>query len=212
MRVVVSPGAAIPTVSVPVATVSGVLTTLLAAVQPSTTLPPAAPAAADPLSWGVLVPALFALGGALGGVLLSAFVEPLKLGAAYRAHKRQERLVQCSRFVEAATQARVHWKASMRLSIEATGAEDADVLHQYHDGMIDRLEHHRDELRGAMGQLELLGPEKLASTARSVLDADEMIRRLNYDRQETAETAKKFADEMEVAIAAFLKVARKRIH
>jgi hypothetical protein len=207
VRVVVSPGAAIPAVPVFVATVSDVLTTLLTAIQPSTT-----PPAADPLPWNVLLPALFAVGGALGGVLLSAFVEPLKLGAAYRAHKRQERLVQCSRFVEAATQARVHWKASMRLSIEATGAEDADVLHQYHDGMIDRLEHHRDELRGAMGQLELLGPEKLASTARSVLDADEMIRRLNYDRQETAETAKKFADKMEVAIATFLKVAKKRIH
>jgi hypothetical protein len=187
-----------------------VLTALLAAVPPSTTPPAVAPAAADPLPWNVLVPALFALGGALGGVLLSAFVEPLKLGAAHRAHVRKETLIQCARLTEVATQVLAYWSTiimnsegalirRVEIDRESEGAKRRN----------DELGKWRHELRGSRALLKLYGSDELARAAQDISDADhEVLVAASSHAETTFIEPRGAADRLELAIEVFIVLAK----
>lgn len=186
------------------------LTALLTTVPPSATPSPVAPTAADPLPWNVMVPALFALGGALGGVLLSAFVEPLKLGAAHRAHVRKETLIQCARLTEAAIQVRAYWSTIIQRG------EDAVIRRVEIDRESEGAKKHnhelgewRHELRGSRALLKLYGSDDLARAAQAVSDADhEMLVATSPSAALTFEELRDIADQMARAIDKFVTVAK----
>jgi len=145
----------------------------------------------------VLGPALIGAGAALAGVTLGAVLEPLKLRFAHRARVQQERLSQCARLIEAATDVNALWNHLRTVP--------ASVW----DAKLPPLELQRATLNKAERLLAMYGPDELASAARAVAAAD-YERRLQF-RQTTHDDslALELATTMADAIDAFVDVAQK---
>jgi hypothetical protein len=169
-----------------------------------------AAAAPDPAPWWAtyLTPAAVLL-GVVVGALLGPLVEPWKLGAAHRAHIRQERLAQCARLIEAANETRGWWSTIMRLRLD-TGKSEA-VIQESVDQLAATLEEQRSKLASAVGLLDLYGPDELGNAAKVIEAADGQAVEANLESGLTVEKCRTLSGNMEAAIDGFVKIAKKYV-
>jgi hypothetical protein len=117
---------------------------------------------------------------ALAGVLLGAFLEPVKARVAARTRLREERALRSAQLVEAATTARdaVLWLfRTVRTAAPAVPAS-AELVAEAEQ----RYWSARSDIKKALLLLRLVGPDELIAGAVTVAEADRALRELWFDR------------------------------
>jgi hypothetical protein len=132
---------------------------------------------------------------ALAGVLLGAFLEPVKARVAARARLREERALRSAQLVEAATTARdaVLWLfRTVRIvapPVPASAELVAEAEQRYWSA--------RSDIKKAL-LLRLVGPDELIAGASAIAEADRALRELWFDR--APEVRQSHSDEMSAVL------------
>jgi hypothetical protein len=118
---------------------------------------------------------------ALAGVMLGAFLEPVKARVAARARLREERALRCAQLVEAATSARdaVLWLFRTVRTVVPPVPANADLVAEAEQ----RYWSARSDIKKALLLLRLVGPDELIAGAVAVAEADGALRALWFDRE-----------------------------
>lgn len=118
---------------------------------------------------------------ALAGVLLGAFLEPVKARVAARTRLREERALRSAQLVEAATTARdaVLWLFRTVRTVAPPVPADAELVAEAEQ----RYWTARSDIKKALLLLRLVGPDELIAGATAVAEADRALRALWFDRE-----------------------------
>ncbi|MDS0139842.1 MULTISPECIES: hypothetical protein [unclassified Amycolatopsis] len=121
---------------------------------------------------------------ALAGVLLGAFLEPVKARVAARTRLREERALRSAQLVEAATIARdaVLWLFRTVRTVAPPLPADAELIAEAEQ----RYWSARSDIKKALLLLRLVGPDELIAGAVAVAEADRDLRKLWFDRDPAA--------------------------
>ena len=129
---------------------------------------------------------------ALAGVLLGAFLEPVKARVAARTRLREERALRSAQLVEAATTARdaVLWLFRTVRTVAPPVPANAELVAEAEQ----RYWNARSDLKKALLLIRLVGPDELIAGATAVAEADRALRALWFDREPAARRS--HSDEM----------------